>query len=285
MLSYSDLLVSDMRLSDSVLMRESRASGRPSEELTSQMGSLMGEIQSEVERGMGGVNGLLTLNGDEAAKLLCDSMLASIFGPGIPKMMAYATAAALENAGWGRIVKFPTGGACGVVAGLVCWISEAAEISQSDVVKSLFAAAGVGQVIASRATFSGAVATCTAEIGSAAAMGAAFLVDVLGGDPQTAEWAAAQALHSLTISVCRPILGAVEIPCVQRNATGAVIAAGCAYSALCGIPFPLPLDEVIDEFNRFGRDFARIHPQEVACDMPCASKLKDEAIGRGRNAE
>ncbi|NMA68694.1 MAG: L-serine ammonia-lyase, iron-sulfur-dependent, subunit alpha, partial [Desulfitobacterium sp.] len=112
---------------------------------------------------------------------------------------------------------------------------------------------------------SGAEGGCQAEIGSAAGMAAAAAVELAGGDPEACGHGAAMAMKSFLGLVCDPVAGLVEIPCVKRNATAAMVALTSAEMALAGVKSAIPLDEVIDTMNEIGRD------------MPCA--LKETALG------
>jgi len=108
-------------------------------------------------------------------------------------------------------------------------------------------------VIASRASLSGAEGGCQAECGSAAAMAAGAVVDLLGGTPTQVGHAVALALKNLLGLVCDPVAGLVEVPCVKRNAGAAMIALLSADMALAGIESAIPVDEVIDAMAAIGR--------------------------------
>ena len=107
-------------------------------------------------------------------------------------------------------------------------------------------------MIASRASISGAEAGCQAEIGSAAAMSAAALVYLHGGDEQQMAHACAMALKNMLGLVCDPVAGLVEVPCVKRNAAGAMNALTAAEMAMAGITSRIPADEVIDAMAAIG---------------------------------
>ncbi len=117
---------------------------------------------------------------------------------------------------------------------------------------ALFTAAGVGGVIAARASISGAQAGCQAECGSASAMAAAALVELSGGAAGAAQ-RVSLALMNVMGLVCDPVGGLVEVPCVYRNVLGVVNAVAAADMALSGIQSILPADEVIDAMGRVGR--------------------------------
>jgi L-serine dehydratase len=174
-------------------------------------------------------------------------------GPDFSATIAAALATAEVNASMGRIVAAPTGGASGVLPAVLLSVCSKNCVSDDELVDALFAAAGIGGVIAARATLSGAVGGCQAEIGSGAAMAAAAAVQLCGGTPAQSGHAAAFALQGLMGLVCDPVGGLVEIPCVHRNATGAAVALAAIEMALAGVVFPIPLDEVIDAQALVGR--------------------------------
>ncbi|MFR4394428.1 MAG: L-serine ammonia-lyase, iron-sulfur-dependent, subunit beta, partial [Ruminococcus callidus] len=109
-----------------------------------------------------------------------------------------------------------------------------------------------GNIIAERASVSGAEAGCQAEIGAASAMAAAALVYLRGGSPEACGNACAMALKNLLGLVCDPVAGLVEVPCVKRNVVGVVNAISCANMALAGIVSRIPPDEVIDAMAEVG---------------------------------
>ena len=126
-------------------------------------------------------------------------------------------------------------------------------LSDQTMVECLYVAAGFGQVIAARASISGAEGGCQAEVGSASGMAAAALVHARGGTPAQMASACAMALQNVLGLVCDPVAGLVEVPCVKRNVMGAVNALACADMALAGIAGAIPCDEVIDAMASIGR--------------------------------
>jgi L-serine dehydratase len=111
----------------------------------------------------------------------------------------------------------------------------------------------VGGVIAHRASLSGAEGGCQAETGTAAAMGAAAICWLGGGDNDQIATAVALSLQGMLGLICDPIGGLVEIPCIYRNASAAMQAYAAAEMALAGLDFPVSADEVIDVMGEVGR--------------------------------
>lgn len=165
---------------------------------------------------------------------------------------ARAMAVSEVNAAMGRIVAAPTAGAAGVMPGVLLALMEVRQVARERVVEAMFAAAGVGEVIAERASLSGAEGGCQAETGSAAAMAAAAAVEALDGTPAMAAQAVAFTLQNLLGLVCDPIGGLVEVPCLGRNAGGAASALLGAQLALAGVAHPVPVDEIIDTMGHIG---------------------------------
>ena len=181
----------------------------------------------------------------------------SILGPLVSRVAAAALRMGECNACMKRIVAAPTAGACGVLPAVLLTVAEAQNIPDDRVVEALYVAAGVGSVIAQRASISGAECGCQAEIGSAASMAAAALAHLLGGTGEQMSNAAALALKSLLGLVCDPVGGLVEVPCVKRNVTGALTALTSADLALAGIRSRIPADEVFDAMREIGEKMDR----------------------------
>ena len=138
---------------------------------------------------------------------------------------------------------------------LLCDNSEKGEkyhYTDEEMTKALYVAAGIGGVIASRAFIAGAQGGCQAEIGSASAMAAGGAVHLRGGSVEAVAHAAAMALKNLLGLVCDPVAGLVEVPCVKRNVSGAVVALSAADMALAGVRSRIPPDEVIDAMREVG---------------------------------
>lgn len=168
-------------------------------------------------------------------------------------VLAAALATGEVNAAMGRIVAAPTGGASGVLPAVLLTVGAQYAAEEDALIDALFAAGGIGGIIATRATLSGAIGGCQAEIGSGSAMAAAAAMELAGGTPAQAGHAAALALQGQMGLVCDPVGGLVEVPCVFRNATGAAVALSAAQMALAGVEFPIPFDQVVDAMGLVGR--------------------------------
>lgn len=177
----------------------------------------------------------------------------SILGE-IPSLaMAMALSCSEINASMQCIVACPTAGSCGIVPAAVLSCGDARGLSREIRINGLFTASAVGMLIGSRATLAGAEGGCQAECGSAAAMAAAAVVEMLGGTPRMAFHGAAMALKNVLGLTCDPVAGLVEIPCIKRNASGAVNALLCADLALSGVESYIPFDEVVEAMYAVGK--------------------------------
>lgn len=191
------------------------------------------------------------LSGGQAEKMrLAEKTLC---GSNMQEIITTALAVGEQNACMGRIVAAPTAGASGVLPAVLIPLQKRESLSDAEMVHCLFTAAGFGQVIALRASISGAESGCQAEIGSASAMAAAALVSARGGSAGQMACACAMALQNVMGLVCDPVAGLVEAPCVKRNVMGAMNAMACADMALAGITTAIPCDEVIDAMAWVGR--------------------------------
>ncbi|MGP9684442.1 L-serine ammonia-lyase [Halomonas sp. AOP25-F1-15] len=168
----------------------------------------------------------------------------------------FALAVNEENAAGRRMVTAPTNGAAGIVpAVLAYYLKFEPEASEADVVDFLLTAGAVGILCKKNASISGAEVGCQGEVGSACAMAAAGLAEVLGGSPGQVENAAEIGLeHNLGLT-CDPVGGLVQVPCIERNAIASVKAINAARMAMHGDgEHFISLDKVIRTMRDTGRD-------------------------------
>jgi L-serine dehydratase len=154
----------------------------------------------------------------------------------------------------GVSIACPTAGACGVVPGALLSLHMDLGIDLDTLGNALLVSGAVGERIKRRASISGAMSGCQAEVGTATAMASVAIIYATHPEEYGAlENAPALALKSLMGLVCDPVGGFVEIPCVKRNAFGVSIAFTAAELALAGIKSAIPFEEVADSLGRVGR--------------------------------
>lgn len=176
----------------------------------------------------------------------------SLVGDFLTSVMEKAVKMGESNACMKRIVAAPTAGSCGVIPAVLLSYASYKNMEEDKMVEALFVAAGIGTVIASMASISGAEGGCQAEIGSASAMAAGAVTYLEGGDNEQIVHAAALALKNMLGLTCDPVGGLVEVPCIKRNVSGAVNAAVSSQMAMAGIKSAIAPDEVIDSMRRIG---------------------------------
>ncbi|OCW56605.1 L-serine ammonia-lyase [Hoeflea olei] len=171
-------------------------------------------------------------------------------------LSVYAMAVNEENAAGGRIVTAPTNGAAGVIPATIRYMLQFHDGADQAAVRDyLLTAAAVGGIIKHNASISGAEVGCQGEVGSAAAMSAAGLAAVMGGTPEQVENAAEIALEHHLGMTCDPVGGLVQVPCIERNALGAVKAVTAASLAMKGDGTHfVPLDACIETMRQTGLD-------------------------------
>jgi len=196
-----------------------------------------------------GLHSISGLTSDWAFRLKNYYQGGGICGSFVGEVLYTALAVMQSNACMSRIVAAPTAGSCGILPGCLIALQNHHDISDDKLVEGMFNASAVGMVIAKKATLAGADGACQAECGSAAAMAASAITEIMGGTPTMCGIAAALALKSLLGLVCDPVAGLVEEPCIIRNASSAAVALASAEMALAGMPSVIPVDEVISAMD------------------------------------
>ena len=177
----------------------------------------------------------------------------AICGKTMHKAIMSALSVSEVNASMGVIVAAPTAGAAGVLPAALFSVFEDFDVDMDTLRKAFINASAIGYLIVKRGSVSGAEAGCQAEVGSASAMTASALTEMMGGTPEQCCHAASIALSNLLGLVCDPIRGLVEVPCQTRNVIGTTGAMAAAEMALSGITSPVPLDEMITIMRDVGR--------------------------------
>ena len=244
----------NISLSEAILrsdLAESRLTEAHSREMMHHLWQVMQATSRDYDPAQRSRSGL---SGGDAAKVeQAHQEGKSLGGDYLAAVTAEALKTAECNACMKRIVAAPTAGSCGVLPAVLLPLCKYEELTQHQLLEALYVAAGIGSVIAYKASIAGASGGCQAEIGTASAMAAGALTSLRGGDPQQIGHAAAMALKNLRGLVCDPVAGLVEVPCVKRNVVGSVNAVSCADMALAGVESRIPVDEVIDCMGEVGR--------------------------------
>ena len=222
-----------------------------SREQMRQMYAAMKSADAAYDGNLFSASGFVGCDGEKMERFLDEGK--GLCGDYIGRVIMRALKMGECNACMRRIVAAPTAGSCGVLPAVLLTYEELNRETEERMIEALYVAAGIGQVIAERASISGAEGGCQAEIGSASAMAAGALAYLQGGSPQAVIHAAAMALKNLLGLVCDPVAGLVEVPCVKRNVIGAVNAAAVSEMAAAGITSVIPPDEVIDAMQAIGR--------------------------------
>lgn len=181
--------------------------------------------------------------------------------PLLNRIILYVSAVMEMKSSMGVIVAAPTAGACGILPGALIGAGRAMNSQEGEIVKAMLAAGLIGVFIADQSTFAAENAGCQAECGSASGMAAAGLVHLAGGDLQQTLGAASLALQNSFGMTCDPIANRVEAPCLGKNVMAAANALACANMALAGFRHLIPLDEVLQAFDKAGRSL----PRELRC--------------------
>lgn len=177
----------------------------------------------------------------------------SLTGDTMILAMAMALSSSEVNASMGRIVACPTAGSCGIIPAVILTAGERLEKTDEDLIKALFASSAIGMIIGRNATFAGAEGGCQAECGSAAAMAAGAVVEMMGGTPKMSLDAGAIVFKNVMGLVCDPVAGLVEIPCAKRNSSGAISALCTADLVMAGVESKIPFDDALSAMYKVGR--------------------------------
>ncbi|OGV45792.1 MAG: L-serine ammonia-lyase [Lentisphaerae bacterium GWF2_44_16] len=187
---------------------------------------------------------------------------------------AYALAASEENASGHKVVTAPTSGSAGVLPAVLYLLKHHFNVPDHKLYEGMFVAAAIGFIVKHNASISGAEVGCQGEIGVASAMGAALLSHINGYSIKVVENAAEIALEHHLGMTCDPIGGYVQIPCIERNAVGAVNAYNAYLLASAGDPHKqkIRLDEVVKAMLQTGRDMSLKYKETAKGGLAVCSK-------------
>ena len=183
------------------------------------------------------------------------------------------------NASLGRVVTAPTNGSAGVIpAVLLYYITIENQQATEDAIKQFLLVAGeIGSLFKKGATISAAMGGCQAEIGVSSAMAAGALCELLGGTPEQVLIAAEIAMEHHLGLTCDPIGGLVQIPCIERNAMGAIKAINAAELAMATDPknAKVPLDKVINTMWQTAKDMNSKYKETSEGGLAVAVNIAD----------
>lgn len=284
MLEYAEK--SACSLPEAAVAYECRRSGLSEAEVRSRIMEIWHTMKDSVAKGLRGEGRMVAglVPGNCGAKMFAAVETGrTVGGPVLGKAVARALAAMETNACAGCVAAAPTAGSCGVVPGVLMTVAEERGASDEHAADALLVAAIIGVLVAMRASLSGSIGGCQAEIGVASAMAASALVHLSGGpSPQSAQ-AMALALKNILGLICDPVAGPVEIPCIKRNGIGVGNALAAADMALSGLESAIPPDEVIGALV----NTQNLLPSELRGTMkgglgstPTALRLKEEWDGK-----
>jgi L-serine dehydratase len=245
----------NITIAEYTIREEMENTGLSREELIEKMGKnlqvMMNSSKEAMEKEVYSISGLI---GGEAIKIKkYYENNATLCGEFMGMAMARALSCSEVNAAMGKIVAAPTAGSCGIIPASIITAGEKLKKSEEEMIMALFAASGVGVLIAKNATLAGAEGGCQAECGSAAAMASAAVVEMMGGSASMAFHAAAMVIKNIEGLVCDPIAGLVEIPCAKRNIAGAISALTMADIAMAGVQSKIPFDDTIISMYKIGK--------------------------------
>lgn len=245
----------ELSISEVMLRREVSLSGQSRKNILEQIDGCLRVMDASSKRyldedtvkSMGGLIGgeSRLLNNLGENKAICGSTL--------HKGIMAALSIAETNASMGVIVAAPTAGSAGVVPASILSVYEDCDVELDQLRMGLINAGAIGYLCTLNGSVAGAEAGCQAEVGSASAMAASALTEMLGGTPEQCCHAASIAASNLLGLVCDPVRGLVEVPCQTRNTIGVANAFTAAELALAGIKSLVPLDEMIDIMTDVGK--------------------------------
>lgn len=238
-----------------MLNREVQLTKKPEAEVRGRMQASLEVMKTAIELGLQpGLKSVSGLIGGEAYKLKqYGETYEPLCGRETFEAITNAMSVIEVNASMGRIVASPTAGSCGILPGSLVTVGIQRGKNDEELVDALFTGAAIGFLFSRNATVAGAEGGCQAETGTASAMAAAGIVEMMGGTPEQAISAAAFTIKNILGLVCDPIAGLVECPCAKRNALGSTNAIISADMALAGIHTLIPLDEVIETMYKVGK--------------------------------
>lgn len=223
-----------------------------------QAAAILATMRQSVETGLSGTSYDDRILGNQSGRFGELSRSGRLLDGGLlNRMIEYVTALMEAKSAMEVIVAAPTAGACATFPGALLAAVDEMSVSDDDACRALLAGGLIGVFITNKSSFAAEVGGCQAETGAGAAMAAAALVTLAGGDARQALSAASQSLQNVLGLICDPVANRVEAPCLGRNVSGAANALSCANMALAGYDHLIPFDEVLDAHRQVSEMMAR----------------------------
>lgn len=195
----------------------------------------------------------------------------------------WAMATMEYSSAMGVVLCAPTGGSAGIFPGAVLGVANHLGLSMDEKIKAMLVTAIIGIVMSKDCNYSAELYGCQVEPGAASGMAAGGLVYLMGGTPEQCCQAASCAVQNILGTICDPVAGLVQIPCINRNAMSAANAVVSANMIMGGFDPLIPLDQTAETLFRVGRQL----PSELRCTCrgglcitPCGQKLAAEQDAR-----
>lgn len=251
----------DLSLGDIILANEMAITGKEKHIILRDIRNIIAVMLDAVERGMhakGILPGPIGMARKSHILLKKKKVLEHLPARHVLLISSYAMAASEENASYHKIVTAPTSGASGVIPGILYMLKNHLNISMHSLSKGMFAASAIGFIIKHNASISGAEVGCQGEIGVATSMAAALLTYINSKDIRRVSNAAEIALEHCLGWTCDPVGGYVQIPCIERNAVGAIHAVSAYVLAMVADvdKQKIKFDEIVEAMYETGRDMS-----------------------------
>ncbi|MEZ5966890.1 MAG: L-serine ammonia-lyase, iron-sulfur-dependent, subunit alpha [Planctomycetota bacterium] len=249
---------SQERLSDFALAYECARGGIDEAAVFAHMHRILEVVRGGVRQGLDGTeysDRILPRQSHRFAERMARGQL--LDGGLLNRAILYVTALMEVKSAMGVIVAAPTAGSCATFPATCLAAAETLDAADAATLRAMLAAGLIGVFVATRSSFAAEVGGCQAETGAGAAMAAAALVELMGGNAAQALSAASHALQNVLGLVCDPVAARVEAPCLGRNIAGAANAIASANIALAGYDHLIPLDQVLDAHREISESMAR----------------------------
>ena len=193
----------------------------------------------------------------------------------IALISSYALACSEENASGNKIVTAPTCGSCGVLPAILYYYHNNLQKDDDTILKALAVAGLIGLFVENNASISGAEVGCQGEIGTACAMASAAATFIQGGNIAKIEYSAEIAIEHFLGLTCDPVMGLVQIPCIERNAFAAMRALECSiYSLSTDLEHKISFDEVVKVMYKTGIDMHEGYKETAKDGLANLCRLK-----------